>query len=315
MTQYTYSETEVLLYDPLAANRAATRASLLAIGFRRIDSCTSIIGLTDALVRNPPHLVICDCGREDGRLFAFLQDLRQANTPHNPFLPVILTSWDKGADLMRSAVDSGVDDFVLRPFSTDVLAQRIAAIVERRKSFVISTGYVGPDRRFGRGNSTLDFFSPPNVLKSNVERGPANVPGATLLERDVAEARTQLHLCKLRSDALRLGVFVRQWQEARTDPSRSSDYFGRMQALALSMQKRCEELKDEKLAQGCAGLRSDLMALTDGGEKQAERLEKAAGDLYISLTAGSCFEKFKREMDSYLECVQAKEQSWVMVAV
>ena len=201
---------------------------------------------------------------------------------------------------MRSAVDSGADDFVLRPFSTDVLAQRIAAIVERRKPFVISTGYVGPDRRFGRGNSTLDFFSPPNVLKSNVERRLANVQGASLLDRDVAEARTQLHLCKLRSDALRLGVFVRQWQEAKTDPSGRSDYFGRMQALATSMQKRCEELKDVRLAEGCDGLHSDLMALTDGAERQAERLEKAAGDLYISLSAGSCFKKFKREVDIYL---------------
>src|SRR3954469_22565798 len=114
MRQYTYAKTEVLLYDPLAANRAVTGASLLALGFLRIDSCASIIGLTNALVRNPPHLVICDCKRDDGWLFGFIQNLRQANTVHNPFLPIILTSWDKSAGLISSAVDSGADDFVVR---------------------------------------------------------------------------------------------------------------------------------------------------------------------------------------------------------
>src|SRR4051812_27077352 len=122
MTYYNYAGTGVALYDPLPANLATTRASLLALGFLHINTCASIIGLTNALVGSQPHLLICDCERDDAWLFTFIQNVRQANTIHDPFLAIILTSWDKNLDVISSAADSGADEFLLRPLSTDLLA-------------------------------------------------------------------------------------------------------------------------------------------------------------------------------------------------
>ena len=63
-------------------------------------------------------------------------------------------------------VSSGADDLLLRPFSTALLGQRIEAHIDRRKGFVITTDYVGPDRRKDNSRaSNVELFEPPNSLK------------------------------------------------------------------------------------------------------------------------------------------------------
>lgn len=311
MTQYNCANAEVLLYDPLPANLAVTRTSLLALGFLRISTTASIVGLTNALVRHTPHLLISNCNRDDGWLLGFIQNLRQANTVHNPFLPVILTSWDRGADFISTAVDSGADDFMVRPVSTEILGQRIALIVEKRKPFVVSSGYVGPDRRLGRSLSSSSLFCPPNVLKCVLERRFNSTDRPTVLDRDLADERRRLHYRKLRCDALRLGAYVRQWQEAKA-PCRA-DYLARMQGLAKSMRTRSEELGDASLIKSCSRLLASLVVVDKGKEVHGESVEKAAGSLYALLATDATLEKFRREVGAYFECLVVNRSSQLSV--
>ncbi|MBK0572118.1 response regulator receiver protein, partial [Klebsiella pneumoniae] len=76
-----------------------------------------------------------------------IQDLRQGGQGFNPFIVIIVTAWEKSGALVSRVVNSGADDLLLRPFSTTLLGQRIETHVERRKGFVVTTDYVGPDRR------------------------------------------------------------------------------------------------------------------------------------------------------------------------
>lgn len=45
------------------------------------------------------------------------------------------------------ARDSGIDEYLAKPFSARALAERIDAVVNNRRPFVKSPGYAGPDRR------------------------------------------------------------------------------------------------------------------------------------------------------------------------
>ena len=85
----------------------------------------------------------------------------------NPFVVIIVTAWEKSTGLINKVVSSGADDLLLRPFSTAQLGVRIESHVDRRKNFVITTDYVGPDRRKDTNRaSNAELFEPPNSLKA-----------------------------------------------------------------------------------------------------------------------------------------------------
>jgi DNA-binding response OmpR family regulator len=45
------------------------------------------------------------------------------------------------------AINAGVDEFLVKPVRAVDVANRVNAIIERRRPFVKSGGYFGPDRR------------------------------------------------------------------------------------------------------------------------------------------------------------------------
>ena len=90
---------------------------------------------------------MCEAQGAETELCAMIQALRQGATGYNPFIVIIVTAWENNNALVGRVINSGADDLLLRPFSTAVLGNRIRTHVERRKGFVITSEYVGPDRR------------------------------------------------------------------------------------------------------------------------------------------------------------------------
>lgn len=66
-------------------------------------------------------------------------------------LPVILIGEKTRPSDLERARAGGIDEFVLRPFSTATLVERVAEVCERRREFIESPRYVGPCRRRTRG--------------------------------------------------------------------------------------------------------------------------------------------------------------------
>ena len=108
-----------------------------------------------AIQKRPPDIVLCEAQGAADELCAAIQQLRQGGGGYNPFIVIIVTAWEKSTGLINRVVNSGADDLLLRPFSTALLGSRIEAHIERRKGFVITTDYVGPDRRKGQAPRVL----------------------------------------------------------------------------------------------------------------------------------------------------------------
>ena len=170
MSRLSYETAETLVYDPVAANRTATRAVLYTLGFRRIESVANLETLNESIKRRAPDLVLCEAQGVENELCKMIQGLRQGTTGYNPFIVIIVTAWENSGSLVTNVINSGADDLLLRPFSTAVLGQRIVSHIERRKNFVITSDYVGPDRRKdGARPSNVELFQPPNSLKMKVK--------------------------------------------------------------------------------------------------------------------------------------------------
>lgn len=65
----------------------------------------------------------------------------------DPFTPIIAVLSEASPGTVRRGVDSGADDLLIHPWSEGYLDQRLQNIIHNRKPFVVTSDYVGPDRR------------------------------------------------------------------------------------------------------------------------------------------------------------------------
>ena len=61
--------------------------------------------------------------------------------------PVILVTGYSALSRVAEARDAGVTEFLVKPFSANDLAKRIAYVINKPRDFIDCTGYFGPDRR------------------------------------------------------------------------------------------------------------------------------------------------------------------------
>lgn len=207
----------ILVCDPVAANRASTRSGLYALGYRHIEMVNSLDDLTSAMDRRPPDLVLCDIQAGAEALCGLVRTVRLGINQHNPFTVIMVTAWSASQELMHDIVNAGADDLLLRPFSTTALSARILAQTFRRRKFVITSGYVGPERREAERPSSARIFEPPNSLKIKAElaRGADAITRHILAQLE--SARDELHAERLKCESIRLAAVARHLRQAPAD--------------------------------------------------------------------------------------------------
>lgn len=214
MGRLSFDAVDALIYDPVSANRTATRAALYALGFRRTETVSTLEAFFESIQKAPPDIALCEAQGAADELCQAIQQLRQGGAGHNPFIVIIVTAWEKSTGLINRVVSSGADDLLLRPFSTALLGQRIEAHIERRKSFVITTDYVGPDRRKDDSRpSTAELFAPPNSLKMKAKDKLSAEAIAKKLDVELKTACEKLVSEKLRRDSFQVCILWRLMQE------------------------------------------------------------------------------------------------------
>ena len=253
MTHLSYDGVETLIYDPAAGNRAATRAALYTLGFRNIAAALTLDGFVDSVRKRPPDLAVVDVQGNGSEVCAAIQEVRQGLSGHNPFVMIIVTASEKNGALIDRVVNSGADDLVLRPFSTKMLGTRIEALINRRKTFLVTSEYVGPDRRGDAARlSPGGAFVPPNSLKLKALGRLPPEAITKLLEDELSVARAGLHAEKLRRDSFQVCIVWRMLQD-RGGAYLAAD-LANLIALSRSMQPRASESPDNSASELCDAL-------------------------------------------------------------
>ncbi|HZZ90273.1 MAG TPA: response regulator [Caulobacteraceae bacterium] len=135
----------VLIVDPQPAS-----AKLLS-GILR-DICTCQIWTANEVQRAlqvaqgiEPHVIFIDHGRSlDGA--AFTRAIRRSDLICRRS-PVIMISALATAASIIGARDSGVHEFLRKPFTIKDLVRRLEAVSARPRDWIEGIGYIGPDRR------------------------------------------------------------------------------------------------------------------------------------------------------------------------
>ena len=116
-----------------------------------------------------PDIVICDADSRGGDLFELTSAIRNNQIGLNPFLSILALSWDPTERLVRDAANSGADFLIAAPFSPKQILDRIRSLVYNRAPFVVTSDYVGPDRRDGdQRESAAPLLAVPNSLRDKI---------------------------------------------------------------------------------------------------------------------------------------------------
>ncbi len=270
MARLAYDTTETLIYDPVAANRTATRAALYTLGFRHVETVSSLDAFVETIRRRPPDLALCECQGSDAQLCRVIQELRQGAAGYNPFIVIIATAWEKSAALVTRVVNSGADDLLLRPFSTALLGQRIDSHVERRKGFVVTSDYVGPDRRRDTLRpSKVELFDPPNSLKMKAKDRLTPEETALRLDAELRSAREMLNSEKMRRDAFQVSILWRLMQEHIPGAASHSAELEKIALLTKGIARRCQDTDFETAIEWCDSVTAAVEGLLAGVDRNA----------------------------------------------
>ncbi len=122
------SRRTILIVDDELAIRAMLRQSLERAGYRVIES-GSLGDVRALLTEETPDLLLLDWMLPDGSGLELLRELRGSHDTRT--LPVIMLTARVEEDDRVKGLQSGVDDYVVKPFSPRELLARIQAVLRR----------------------------------------------------------------------------------------------------------------------------------------------------------------------------------------
>ena len=92
-------------------------------------------------------IVITDWLMQPMNGLEFLKALRNAGDTPNPFVPTIMLTAFTELERVKACRDTGITEFLAKPFTPQGLYNRLVAVIEDQRHYVRSETYFGPDRR------------------------------------------------------------------------------------------------------------------------------------------------------------------------
>jgi DNA-binding response OmpR family regulator len=164
-------------FDPNMRMRTLMRGMLLTTGFREIRECRSIQDIITLLETDAIDLLLVDIDTDTDDICKIVREVREGRLGPDPYLVIMAMTWRPEQDMIARALQTGTDDLIAKPISTKVLAERTTNLVYNRRNFVVTTSYVGPDRRTPDRHKPGDLptIKVPNSLRFKATGDPAAV--------------------------------------------------------------------------------------------------------------------------------------------
>ena len=141
------ADLKTLILDDNAHMRGLVRTILVSFNIRKVIEAADAESGLKLIGANEFDLAFVDfrLGERDG--LTFCRDIRVGEDSPNPFLPIIMITAYSEVSRVKQAMNAGIDEFLVKPVRASDVAARINSVVQRRRPFVRSDDFFGPDRR------------------------------------------------------------------------------------------------------------------------------------------------------------------------
>ena len=142
----------LLIVEDNDAARRLVIELLRAAGFTNLSFARDAEEAIEHLQNQTPDILVLDWGLPGMSGLELVSLIRQAAlTPDrrfpNPALPVVMLTARQLEHEVKAARDAGINEFVIKPFSTSALLRAISSALTQKRRLVATEAFVGPDRR------------------------------------------------------------------------------------------------------------------------------------------------------------------------
>lgn len=209
MREGAFADADIVFADGERSIRHGLRTILADQGYKCIRDYGSIEVVEEEVERTLPDLIVMDAMMDGGEACALAHRIRQSECGINPFVGIIMTVWQPNEAIVRRIVNSGVDDILVKPISPRRLMERISVIAYKRKPFVVTSDYIGPDRRTEaskqRGAQVIPAIAVPNTLEAKARGRPLPMVD---LQRLISEAMFEINEQRLKRHSYQIAFLV-----------------------------------------------------------------------------------------------------------
>ncbi len=161
---FDFKKLTVLVVEDTAPMRKLITSVLETLGVGRVYSADNGEKGFEVFKRENPDIVIADWHMSPISGIELTQEIRSNMMSPNRMVPIVLVTGYSALNRVSEARDVGVTEFLVKPFSANDLAKRIAYVINKPRDFIDSKTYFGPDRR---RRNTPDYRGPFRRIEDN----------------------------------------------------------------------------------------------------------------------------------------------------
>jgi len=270
MEQWHLKNIRLLMGEPSTDVRYGLRAVLSGAGFEHIEDAGQVSVVRQAVMNNSVDLLVCDTHLPDGDFEQLIHQIRHHEIGDNPFLNIITIVPQTDEKTIKRVLGSGTDDILVMPISGGQLMDRVTHLIQERKPFVVTTDYIGPDRRKGHrpGTQKIPRVDVPNPLKTMVQERP----NKENLRNEIAAMVTVMNEMKIERHAYQIVYLVERIAptgDAAPDDGNLGQHLERLSWVARDIAHRVEGSLFADWGERCQALVALTTRIGEAGMKPA----------------------------------------------
>ncbi|MDD4616592.1 MAG: response regulator [Alphaproteobacteria bacterium] len=137
----------ILVIDDEFLIQNLVRCVLQNLGFTNITLANNGRKAQDLILNQRFDIIITDWRMDDLDGIDVINFVRKSRNSDYYKTPIIMLTGNTEDYYVKTAIDAGINAYLIKPFTAAELVKRIRAVIEFPGDFIISKTFTGPDRR------------------------------------------------------------------------------------------------------------------------------------------------------------------------
>lgn len=144
---FQFSKLKVLVVEDVTPMRRLFMSVLKNLGVVDIEEAENGEIAFEKFSRNNHDIILTDWMMEPGDGLELTHNIRHSAESPNKMAPIILITGYSAWSRVETARDAGVTEFLIKPYTANDIAKRLAHVITHPRDFIETPKFFGPDRR------------------------------------------------------------------------------------------------------------------------------------------------------------------------
>lgn len=269
MEKFRLFEIKALIADSTEISAQTTRNLLKNHGMSNISLTMDLEQTRREIVNHDFDLLVINSHLNDIDIAPLLHDIRQGDIGDNPFIPIIALAWEPSVETVGRMINGGVDVLLTLPLSAVKMDKALEQLVVRRKPFVVTAEYIGPDRRKKLRPESND--APMTVVPNPLKRKALGIdevgPPEEIL-RTIFDQRVESYISRITFSVGKISGLI-----GDAEKGTMSGWLEELRFIAKQLSLRIKDTRYAHQGALCHSLIDVLEDIPDGQSPNAQEME------------------------------------------